>query len=47
MANKKTELMILITPHIINTSEDADRLTKDFKDRLQQIAKMQKREDAK
>ncbi|MHC4321871.1 MAG: type II secretion system secretin GspD, partial [Planctomycetota bacterium] len=40
---KKTELLILITPHIINTSDDADRLTQDFKDRLQQIAKMQKR----
>ncbi len=40
---KKTELMILITPHIINNSDDADRLTQDFKDRLHQIAKMQKK----
>ncbi len=39
---KKTELMILITPHIINTSDDADQLTQEFKDRLLQIAKMRK-----
>ena len=38
--NEKTELMVLITPHIINTSMEADTITRDFKDRLQQIAKM-------
>ncbi|MCP4254702.1 MAG: type II and III secretion system protein, partial [Candidatus Scalindua sp.] len=40
---KKTELMILITPHIINTTDDADQLTQEFKDRLRQIAKMRKK----
>ena len=39
----KTELMILITPYIINTDDDADRLTKEFKSKLNQIAKMQKK----
>jgi len=39
----KTELMILITPYIINTDDDADRLTKEFKDKLGQIANMQKK----
>jgi type II secretion system protein D len=44
ITKKRTELMVLITPHIINTSGDADRLTRDFRDKLQQIADMQKRE---
>lgn len=39
----KTELMILITPHIINTASEADMMTKEFKDKLTQIAKMQKK----
>ncbi len=39
----KTELMILLTPYIINTNDDADRLTKEFKDKLSQIANMQKK----
>ncbi len=39
----RTELMILITPHIINTADEADTLTKKFKDNLAQIAKMQKK----
>lgn len=42
-SKSKTELMILITPHIINTSTEADIITKEFKDNLKQIAKMQKR----
>ncbi len=40
--NTKTELMILLTPYIINTDVDADRLTKEFKNKLKQIAVMQK-----
>ncbi len=43
ITKEKTELMVLITPHIINTASDADMLTKEFKDRLKQIAKMRKR----
>ncbi|MBC8550751.1 MAG: type II secretion system secretin GspD [Candidatus Brocadiales bacterium] len=39
----KTELMILITPYIINNYDDADRLTNDFKNKLEQIARMQKK----
>ena len=39
----KTEVMILITPHIINTASEADMITKEFKERLKQIAKMKKR----
>ncbi len=42
-SKSKTELMILITPHIINTSSEADTITKEFKEKLKQIAKMQKR----
>jgi len=38
----KTELMVLIRPHIINTAAEADVLTKEFKDDLAQIAKMRK-----
>ncbi|MFQ5964105.1 MAG: type II secretion system secretin GspD [Candidatus Scalinduaceae bacterium] len=40
---RKTELMILITPHVINTAAEADMLTKEFKEKLEQIAKMTKR----
>ena len=39
----KTELMILITPHIINTTSEADMLTREFKEKLKKIAKMQKK----
>ena len=39
----KTELMILITPHVINTASEADTITREFKEKLKQIAKMQKR----
>jgi type II secretory pathway component GspD/PulD (secretin) len=39
----KTELMILIRPHIVNTAEEADVLTKEFKDDLAQIARMRKK----
>ncbi len=40
---EKTELMVLITPHIINTASEADAKTREFKDKLKQIAKMQKK----
>jgi len=40
----KTELMVLITPHVINTATEADVLTKEFKEKLKQIAKMKKKE---
>ncbi len=40
----KTELMILITPHIINTEAEADRITREFKEKLKQIARMEKKE---
>jgi general secretion pathway protein D len=43
-AKTKTELMILLTPYIINNNDDADRLTHEFKGKLEQIAKMQKKE---
>mgnify|MGYP003958103655 FL=1 len=39
----KTELMILLTPFIINSDVDADRLTAEFKNKLKQITKMQKK----
>jgi type II secretion system protein D len=42
-SKSKTELMVLITPHIINTTAEADMLTREFKEKLKQIAKMQKR----
>jgi type II secretory pathway component GspD/PulD (secretin) len=35
--------MILITPHVINTAAEADMMTREFKEKLKQIAKMQKR----
>ncbi|MEE9190956.1 MAG: type II secretion system secretin GspD, partial [Candidatus Neomarinimicrobiota bacterium] len=41
---EKTELMVLITPYIINTTAEADMLTKEFKQKLKQIAKMKKME---
>jgi type II secretion system protein D len=40
----KTELMVLITPHVINTAAEADMLTKEFKEKLKNIAKMKKKE---
>ncbi len=41
-AKTKTELMILLTPFIINNYDDADRLTNTFRSKLKQIAEMQK-----
>jgi general secretion pathway protein D len=36
----KTELMVLITPHVMNTASDADMLTEEFKDKLKKIAQI-------
>lgn len=43
LSKTKTELMILLTPYIINSNEDADRLSREFRDKLEQIANMQKK----
>jgi type II secretion system protein D len=43
ITKEKTELMVLITPYIINTVAEADMLTREFKEKLKQIAKMRKR----
>jgi type II secretion system protein D len=43
-SKSKTELMILITPHIINTVDEADTITREFKEKLKQIAKMKRKE---
>jgi Type II secretory pathway, component PulD len=43
LSKTKTELMILITPFIINSDEDADRLSHEFRDKLHAITKMQKK----
>ncbi len=40
---EKTELMVLITPHIINTAGEADIITREFKEKLKQIARMEKK----
>ena len=41
---EKTELMVLITPYVINSSDEADGYTREFKDKLKRIAKMKKGE---
>lgn len=38
----KTELMVLITPHVTSTASEADTLTREFKEKLKQVAKMRK-----
>jgi type II secretion system protein D len=43
LTKTKTELMILITPYIINTAAEADMITREFKEKLKQIAKMRKK----
>jgi type II secretion system protein D len=43
MQKEKTELMVLITPHIINTASEADTITSEFRGKLKQIAQMQKK----
>ncbi|KHE93166.1 MAG: type II secretion system secretin GspD [Candidatus Scalindua rubra] len=44
LSKTKTELMILITPFIINSDDDADRLSNEFRDKLHAITKMQKKD---
>ncbi|MBU1053894.1 MAG: hypothetical protein KKC46_08700 [Proteobacteria bacterium] len=36
---KKTELLIMVTPHVASSSEDADKITKDFQYRVKTINK--------
>lgn len=36
-SNQKTELMVFVTPHIINSVEDADHVTKNVKSRLKNL----------
>lgn len=42
-SKSRTELMILLTPYIINNNDDADRLTQEFRNKLEHVAKMQKK----
>ncbi|MHC4267660.1 MAG: type II secretion system secretin GspD [Planctomycetota bacterium] len=39
----KTELMVLITPHITSTASEADTMTREFKEKLKEVAKITKR----
>ncbi len=41
---EKVELMVLLTPYVINNPREADGLTKEFKEKLKRIAKMKKGE---
>ncbi|GJQ57746.1 MAG: type II secretion system protein GspD [Candidatus Scalindua sp. AMX11] len=41
---EKVELMVLITPYVINTPRESDELTKEFKEKLKRIATMEKGE---
>ncbi len=38
----KTELMVLITPHITSTASEADTMTREFEEKLKQVTKMRK-----
>jgi type II secretory pathway component GspD/PulD (secretin) len=44
---KKTELMLILTPHIVNNSADADRLTQEFERRLKAIEKLRSKTASK
>lgn len=44
---KKTELMLVLTPHIINNSDDADRLTQEFERKLKAIEKLRSKKAPK
>ena len=39
---EKTELMILITPHVVSSQEEADTITKDFKEKVDSLKKVVK-----
>jgi len=41
-ANSRTELIILITPHVIRTREEADSSTDELKSKLQEVQKLLK-----
>ena len=36
-SSKRTELLLLVTPYVINTLDEADQITKDFQDRVKTI----------
>lgn len=42
--NEKTELLIAITPHVIKNRQEADAITKEFKNRVQELKKMLEKE---
>ena len=42
--NDKTELLVLITPHVINTATDAEILTKEFEERVKSLQRVIKGE---
>ncbi|MDR4505907.1 MAG: type II secretion system secretin GspD [Candidatus Scalindua sp.] len=44
VTKEKVELMVLITPYVINNHSEADGLTKEFREKLKRIAKMEKGE---
>jgi type II secretory pathway component GspD/PulD (secretin) len=35
----KTELLVIVTPHVINTLEDADAMTREYKNRVKSVKK--------
>lgn len=38
--NEKTELLVLITPHIVNTATETEALTKEFEERVKTLQRM-------
>ncbi len=42
ITESKTELLVLLTPHIINNSPEADRLTKSFEEKLNAVGILRK-----
>jgi general secretion pathway protein D len=44
---KKTELMLVLTPRVVNNSDDADRLTQEFERKLEAIEKLRSKTASK
>lgn len=40
---RKTELLVMVTPHVISNQEEADALTKDFQNRIKTIKKLEEK----
>jgi len=40
---RKTELLVMVTPHVISNQDEADALTKDFQNRIKTIKKLQEK----